>query len=120
MTSLRQASRVRDREQAGFKVLGYGEAGGFFQLSNGKHPIKTVADMKGLKMRTMTLPSHQNLMKAYGAAATPVAWAEVYTALQTAWWTASIPHSILLTGSFSRCRNISPSQTTSTAPTAGS
>ena len=70
-------------KKAGFKVLGYGEAGGFFQLSNNKRPIKTVADMKGLKMRTMTLPSHQNLMKAYGAAATPVAWAEVYTALQT-------------------------------------
>ncbi len=69
--------------KAGFKVLGYGEAGGFFQLSNNTRAIKTVADMKGLKMRTMTLPSHQNLMKAYGAAATPVAWAEVYTALQT-------------------------------------
>ncbi|MFA5473701.1 MAG: DctP family TRAP transporter solute-binding subunit, partial [Aminobacteriaceae bacterium] len=70
-------------KKAGFKVLGYGEAGGFFQLSNSRHPIKTVEDMKGLKMRTMTLPSHQNLMKAFGAAATPVAWAEVYTALQT-------------------------------------
>ena len=70
-------------EKAGFKVLGYGEAGGFFQLSNNIRPIRTVGDMKGLKMRTMTLPSHQNLMKAYGAAATPVAWAEVYTGLQT-------------------------------------
>ncbi len=67
----------------GFKVLGFGEAGGFFQLSNSKRAIKTVADMKGLKMRTMTLPSHQNLMKTYGAAATPIAWAEVYTSLQT-------------------------------------
>lgn len=69
--------------KAGYKVLGFAEAGGFFQLSNSKRPIKTVADMKGLKMRTMTLPSHQQLMKLYGAAATPVAWAEVYTALQT-------------------------------------
>ncbi len=75
-------SRPRSRGKAGFKVLGYGE-GGFFQLSNSKLPIKTVADMKGLKMRTMTLPSHQNLMKAYGAAPLPVAWAEVDTALQT-------------------------------------
>jgi len=70
-------------EKTGFKVLGYGEAGGFFQITNSKRPIKTVEDMKGLKIRTMTLPSHQNLMRAYGAAATPVAWAEVYTALQT-------------------------------------
>ena len=75
------ASEIESK--AGFRVLGYGEAGGFFQLSNSKRPIKTVADMKGLKMRTMTLPSHQNLMRAYGAPATPVAWADVYTALQT-------------------------------------
>ncbi|PIE55495.1 MAG: C4-dicarboxylate ABC transporter substrate-binding protein [Dethiosulfovibrio peptidovorans] len=67
----------------GFHVLGFGEAGGFFQLTNSVRPIKTVEDMKGLKMRTMTLPTHQNLMKTYGAAATPIAWAEVYTALQT-------------------------------------
>lgn len=67
----------------GFKVLGFGEAGGFFQLSNSKRPIQKVEDMKGLKIRTMTLPSHQNLMKTYGAAATPIAWAEVYTSLQT-------------------------------------
>ncbi len=71
------------RQATGFRVLGFGEAGGFFQLSNSKKPIETVDDMKGLKMRTMTLPTHQNLMKTYGAAATPIAWAEVYTALQT-------------------------------------
>lgn len=71
------------RQATGFRVLGFGEAGGFFQLSNSKRPIETVDDMKGLKMRTMTLPTHQNLMKTYGAAATPIAWAEVYTALQT-------------------------------------
>ncbi|MEA3285473.1 MAG: DctP family TRAP transporter solute-binding subunit [Synergistota bacterium] len=71
------------KKVTGFKVLGFGEAGGFFQLSNSVRPIKTVEDMKGLKMRTMTLPTHQNLMKTYGAAATPIAWAEVYTALQT-------------------------------------
>lgn len=71
------------RKTTGFKVLGFGEAGGFFQLSNSRKPIETVEDMKGLKMRTMTLPTHQNLMKTYGAAATPIAWAEVYTALQT-------------------------------------
>lgn len=70
-------------KKTGFKVLGYGESGGFFQITNSKRPIQTVADMKGLKIRTMTLPSHQNLMNAYGAAATPIAWAEVYTALQT-------------------------------------
>lgn len=71
------------QKKAGYKVLGFGEAGGFFHLSNNKKPIEKVEDMKGLKIRTMTLPSHENLMKAYGAAPTPIAWAEIYTALQT-------------------------------------
>jgi len=70
-------------EKTGYKVLGFGESGGFFQITNSKRPIKSVADMKGLKIRTMTIPTHEELMRLYGAAPTPVAWAEVYTALQT-------------------------------------
>lgn len=68
---------------SGFKVLGFGEAGGFFQFSNSRRPITKVADLQGLKMRTMSLPSHENLMKTYGASPTTIAWAEVYTGLQT-------------------------------------
>ncbi|MCF7936526.1 MAG: DctP family TRAP transporter solute-binding subunit [Synergistales bacterium] len=71
------------RKKAGYKVLGFAESGGFYQFTNSKRPIETVEDMEGLKMRTMTLPSHQNLMKTYGAGAVPIAWAEIYTALQT-------------------------------------
>ncbi|MDR1979755.1 MAG: DctP family TRAP transporter solute-binding subunit [Synergistaceae bacterium] len=67
---------------SGFKVLGFGDSG-FFQLTNGKRPINQISDMQGLKMRTMSLPSHENLMKTYGASPTTIAWAEVYTGLQT-------------------------------------
>jgi len=70
-------------DKTGFKVLGFGESGGFFQITNNKRPINSVEDMKGLKIRTMTIPTHEELMRLYGAAPTPVAWAEVYTALQT-------------------------------------
>lgn len=70
-------------KKTGFRVLGFGESGGFFQITNSKRPIRTPADMKGLKIRTMTIPMHMEIMKAFGASPTPIAWAEVYTALQT-------------------------------------
>lgn len=71
------------RKKTGFKVLGFGESGGFFQITNSKRPIKTPADMKGLKIRTMSIPLHMGIIESLGGAATPIAWAEVYTALQT-------------------------------------
>jgi tripartite ATP-independent transporter DctP family solute receptor len=71
------------RKKTGFKVLGFGESGGFFQISNSKRPIKSPADMKGLKIRTMSIPLHMGVIESLGGAPTPVAWAEVYTALQT-------------------------------------
>lgn len=69
--------------KTGFRVLGFGESGGFFQITNSKRPIRTPDDMKGLKFRTMTIPMHMEIMRAFGASPTPIAWAEVYTALQT-------------------------------------
>lgn len=71
------------RKKTGFKVLGYGESGGFFQITNSKRPIKSPADMKGLKIRTMSIPLHMGVVESLGGAPTPIAWAEVYTALQT-------------------------------------
>ena len=70
-------------KKAGFRVLGFGESGGFFAITNAKKPIKSPADMKGIKLRTMALPLHQAIVKALGASPTTVAWAEVYTSLQT-------------------------------------
>lgn len=58
-------------------------AGGFYVLSNNKRPIHSPADMKGLKFRTMSVPSHIAMMEALGAAATPIPWDELYSALQT-------------------------------------
>jgi len=39
--------------------------------------------MKGVKVRVMASPVMINTMKALGATGVPVAWAELYTALQT-------------------------------------
>ncbi len=70
-------------KETGLKVLGMLDSGGFFAFTNSKRPIKTVEDMKGLRIRTMTLPTHQAMVNSLGGQATPLPWAEVYTALQT-------------------------------------
>lgn len=70
-------------ETTGTKVLGLLDSGGFFAFTNSKRPIQTVEDMEGLRIRTMTLPTHQAMVNSLGGQSTPLPWAEVYTALQT-------------------------------------
>lgn len=69
--------------KTGLKVLGLLDSGGFFAISNSKRPIKSVADMNGLRIRTMTLPTHETTVRSLGGQPTPLPWAEVYTGLQT-------------------------------------
>jgi tripartite ATP-independent transporter DctP family solute receptor len=69
--------------KTGLKVLGLLDSGGFFEITNSKRPITSVADMEGLKIRTMTLPTHEAIIASLGGQPTPLPWAEVYTALQT-------------------------------------
>ena len=70
-------------KKTGLKVLGLIDSGGFFAFSNSKRPITSVADMNGLRIRTMTLPTHEAMVSSLGGKPTPLPWAEVYTALQT-------------------------------------
>lgn len=69
--------------KTGLHVAGMIDSGGFFAFTNSKRPIRTVEDMKGLKIRTMTLPTHMAIVDSLGGQATPLPWAEVYTSLQT-------------------------------------
>ncbi|WP_319531590.1 DctP family TRAP transporter solute-binding subunit [uncultured Cohaesibacter sp.] len=69
--------------KTGLHTLSMLDSGGFFAFTNSKKPIKTVEDMEGLRIRTMTLPTHQAMVNSLGGQATPLPWAEVYTALQT-------------------------------------
>ncbi|RTZ95873.1 MAG: C4-dicarboxylate ABC transporter substrate-binding protein [Deltaproteobacteria bacterium] len=70
-------------KKTGLKVLGFGDSGGFFNFTNSKRPIKTPADFKGLKIRTMGLDTHKTIISALGGQPAAIAWTEVYTALQT-------------------------------------
>jgi tripartite ATP-independent transporter DctP family solute receptor len=45
--------------------------------------IKSAADMKGLKIRTINSPLQQEFVNKLGGSATPVSWGELYTALAT-------------------------------------
>lgn len=69
--------------KTGMKTLGFSDSGGFFQFTNSKRPIKTLDDMKDLKIRTMGLDTHKKLISALGGQPAAIAWSEVYTALQT-------------------------------------
>ena len=68
-------------QKKGFEVLGYQE-NGFRHVTNSKRPVKSPADLKGLKIRTMENPMHIAFFKELGANPTPMSWGELYTALQ--------------------------------------
>jgi tripartite ATP-independent transporter DctP family solute receptor len=55
---------------------------GFRQMTNNKRPINTPEDLRGLKMRTMENPIHIEAYRQLGIQPTPMAFTEVYTALQ--------------------------------------
>jgi tripartite ATP-independent transporter DctP family solute receptor len=70
-------------KKSGLRVLSVFANGGFRSFSNNKRPIKTADDMKGLKIRTMESPINMEMVKALGAAPTPIAYTEMYSAFQT-------------------------------------
>ena len=65
----------------GLKGLAYWE-NGFRQLSNSVREVKSPADVKGLKIRTMENPLHLAAWRALGANPTPMPFSEVFTAMQ--------------------------------------
>ncbi|MDJ0621427.1 MAG: TRAP transporter substrate-binding protein [Desulfocapsaceae bacterium] len=65
---------------SGFKGLCFSE-NGFRNLTNNRHPVKTPADIKGLKVRVMASALHQKIWQALGANPTPMPW-PIYTELE--------------------------------------
>ena len=68
-------------EPKGIKLLAYYE-NGFRQLTNSVREVKSPADLKGLKIRTMQNPIHLAAWRALGANPTPMPFSEVFTAMQ--------------------------------------
>ena len=69
------------RKETGIRTLAISENGYRHFVTSDKQ-VKSVADMKGLKLRTMENPAHMKMVEALGAAPTPVAFGELYMALQ--------------------------------------
>ncbi|MFC0560641.1 DctP family TRAP transporter solute-binding subunit [Halalkalibacter alkalisediminis] len=66
--------------QKGMKALGYWEVGQR-HVTNDKVEVKTPADMSGLNIRVQPAPVWEAHMRAIGASPTPVAFNELYSAL---------------------------------------
>lgn len=69
-------------DKSGVRILSYLPSA-FRNFSSSTKLIKSPADMVGMKMRTQQVPIHVEMVKALGASPTPIAWAELYSALQT-------------------------------------
>src|ERR671913_971630 len=67
-------------DKTGHQILSVTYYGARHTSSN--KPIKTCADMKGLKIRVPDVPSYLAMPRACGANTAPIAFAEVYLALQ--------------------------------------
>lgn len=70
-------------DTVGLDVIGVGENGGFRNFTSNGRLIRSPEDMKGLKIRTQEHAGQMAMVRALGAAATPIAYSELYTALQT-------------------------------------
>lgn len=68
-------------EEMGLKGLALWE-NGFRNVTTNKKEINSLADLKGVKLRTMDNAIHLAAWKAMGANPTPMAFSEVFTALQ--------------------------------------
>ena len=74
------ASTLGKMDKSNIKGFGYWSKG-FRVLATGK-PIETLADLEGLKLRTMENSNHIAAWKALGANPAPLAFNEVYTSLE--------------------------------------
>jgi TRAP-type transport system periplasmic protein len=68
-------------KQTDLRVLCWAE-NGFRHFTTSSKPIKTPADMKGMKIRVMESPAYIAMVKGLGANPTPITWTELYSALQ--------------------------------------
>ena len=91
LTDQKVAYKVLNESAVGQKLLDslseiglIGLAFGDYGMRNltSKKEIKNMANLKGLKIRTMKVPDHLALWKNMGANPTPIAFSELYTALQ--------------------------------------
>ena len=70
-------------KKSGVRVLAFASNAGFRHIINARRPINRMEDLKGLKIRTVESPAQMKFFELMGATATPIAWGEVYTSIET-------------------------------------
>src|SRR5690606_1761670 len=73
---------LHDLDNYGLKGLAFWEIG-FRSFANNKKPVGQAADISGLKVRTTPNPAHIKAFELLGANPQPMAFTEVYTALES-------------------------------------
>ena len=68
-------------KEAGVRFVGYFEKG-FRVLSNSQKPVKTIEDLKDLKIRVSKVDIAIETFSAWGLEPIPMAWSEVFTGMQ--------------------------------------
>jgi len=68
-------------KKTGVRFIGYFE-NGWRHMTNKVRPINKPEDLNGLKIRSMTAPVIMEAIRSLGANPVPIAWGEVYLALQ--------------------------------------
>lgn len=71
----------KDAEANGFKIIGWWNLGER-SIINSKRPVNKPEDLDGIKIRVMQSPMLAKAITAMGATGVPMAWSEVYTAVQ--------------------------------------
>ena len=69
-------------QEKGYNVIGIWE-NGFRHITNNVRPVNVPNDLQGLKLRTPKGKWRVKMFKTYGANPTPMAFSEVFAALQT-------------------------------------
>jgi tripartite ATP-independent transporter DctP family solute receptor len=69
-------------EEQGYEILAVWE-NGFRHITNNVRPIETPEDLQGIKLRVPSGEWRVKMFQAYAANPTPMAFSEVFTALQT-------------------------------------
>ncbi|SVC46340.1 uncharacterized protein METZ01_LOCUS299194 [marine metagenome] len=67
----------------GIRLMTVSNTGGWRNFASTKKAIRTPEDIQSQKIRTITAPLQQELVRQLGGNPTPVSWSEVYTALAT-------------------------------------
>ncbi len=73
---------LKDLERNRMKGLAFWEIG-FRHITNSKQPVRSPDDLKGIKIRTTPNKAHIEAFRLWGANPLPMAFTELYLALQT-------------------------------------